>query len=156
MSTYPEPLSPAPPRRRRRLSASSVQPRRARLEPLHARADPLDTMGKQKESKKTAAAAAHAADEPRLSQYPKAQQQINNAKAWGGLVMFLLLGFVSMQQGLPAFTVGVRALVAGMIGYIVAWAIALIVWRQVAINEVESLRARLLAENETESADVAA
>jgi hypothetical protein len=152
---YPEPLPAAPPRPRRRLSRSSVQPRRARVEPIHARADPVSTMGKKKDSK-NAAPTAHAADQPRLSHYPKAQQQINNAKAWGGLVLFLLLGFVSMQQGLPAFTVGVRALVAGMIGYVVAWAIALIVWRQVAINEVESLRARLLAEHESDSADVAA
>jgi uncharacterized membrane protein YccC len=98
----------------------------------------------------------HEADEPRISHYPKAQQQINNAKAWGGLVLFLLIGFVSMQQGLPAFTVGVRALVAGMIGYIVAWAIALVVWRQVAINEVESLRKRMLADHEAQAADRAA
>jgi hypothetical protein len=151
MATYPEPLPPAPPRRRRRPAGSSVHPRRPRLEPLHARADPPDTMAKQKDAK-----AAHAADEPRLSQYPKAQQQINSAKAWGGLVLFLLVGFVSMQQGLPAFTVGFRALVAGMVGYVAAWAIALVVWRQVAINEVKTMRARLTADADAESADVAA
>jgi uncharacterized membrane protein YccC len=98
----------------------------------------------------------HAADEPRISHYPKAQRQIDNAKAWGGLGLFLLIGFVSMQQGLPAFTIGFRALVAGMIGYVVAWAIALVVWRQVAINEVESLRARMIADNEAEAAERAA
>ena len=51
-----------------------------------------------------------------------------------------------MQQGLPAFTVGVRALAAGMAGYVFAWAVAVIVWRQVAINEVEDLRRRLTAD----------
>jgi hypothetical protein len=151
MATYPEPLPPAPPRRRRRPPAPSVQRRQPRVEPLHARVDPTTTMAKKKDT-----TAEHPADQPRLSRHPKAQQQINSAKAWGGLVLFLLFGFVSMQQGLPAFTVGFRALAAGMIGYVAAWAIALVVWRQVAINEVETLRARLRAETEADSADAAA
>jgi protein-S-isoprenylcysteine O-methyltransferase Ste14 len=108
-------------------------------------------MAKKKDTK-----VAHAADQPRLSQHPKAQQQISSAKAWGGLVLFLLFGFVSMQQGLPAATVVFRALSAGVIGYVVAWAVALVVWRQVAMNEVETVRARLRDEHDAESADVAA
>jgi hypothetical protein len=151
MAIYPEPLPPAPPRGRRRPSGSSVQRRQARLQPLHARADPPDTMAKKKDTTE-----AHTADQPRLSKHPRAQQQINTAKAWGGLALFLLVGFVSMQKGLPAFTVGLRALAAGMIGYVAAWAVALVVWRQVAINEVDALRARLRADADAAAADVPA
>ncbi len=86
--------------------------------------------------------------QPRLSAHPRARQQIDAAKAWGALILFLLVGFFSMQAGMDAFTVGVRALVAGIFGYVAAWAIALVVWRQVARNEVEDVRRRLAAEAE--------
>lgn len=150
MATYPEPLPPAPPRSRRRRGGPSVHPRQARVEPLHARADPTNTMAKKKDAK-----AAHPADSPRLSQHPKAQQQISTAKAWGGLVLFLLVGFASMQQGLPAATVCFRALAAGTVGYVAAYAVAVVVWRQIALNEVNDLR-RKLSDDADETADVAA
>jgi hypothetical protein len=152
MATYPDPLPPAPPRGwAPRRAAPSVQARRARMQPLAQRTDATQDMPRKAPTK-------HDADVPRLSAHPRARRQINAAKAWAGLGLFALVAYVSMQQGVPAFTAGVRALAAGTIGYVVAWAAALLVWRQIARNEVEELRARLIADRDRarEAADAAA
>lgn len=104
---------------------------------------------------------------PRLSQHPRASRQIRQAKAWGGLVGFLLVGVLSLQAGsLPADAL-TRALTGGVAVYLAAWVIGVVVWTQIArgelivaeqrwMQELEERRAREQAEAEERAAQRAA
>ena len=84
-------------------------------------------------------------DAPRLSAHPKARRQIRAAKAWSGLVAFLVVQYLSLKAGLPMFEAGMRALAAGIAAYVLGWVAAVLVWRQLAVAELEELRRRLTA-----------
>ena len=43
---------------------------------------------------------------------------------------------------MPAFEVGLRGLAAGVLGYLVAWAVAVQVWRHLAVAEVREVHRR--------------
>lgn len=104
---------------------------------------------------------------PRLSQHPRARRQIRQAKAWGGLTGFVLVGVLSLQAGsLPADAL-TRALVGGISIYLAAWVLAVVVWTQIArgelavaeqhwMQELEGRRAREQAEAEERAAQRAA
>ena len=98
--------------------------------------------------KKRAAAEAAAAPDlrPRLSAHPRAQRQIREAKAWAGLVGFVLVALLSLQAGQPLFDAGVRALFAGLGCYVAGWALAVSVWRHLARAEVQVVEQRIAAE----------
>jgi hypothetical protein len=93
---------------------------------------------------------------PRLSAHPKARRQIRAAKAWSGLIAFLVVQYLSLHAGLPMFDAGVRALAAGVAGYVLGWVAAVAIWRQLAVAEIEQLRERLTAPPPTDEQGVAA
>ena len=78
----------------------------------------------------------------RISAHPRARRQIAQAKAWGALGAFGLVLLLCWRAGLPLFDVGVRALLAGVAGYVVAWAVAVQVWRHLAVAEVRDVHRR--------------
>jgi hypothetical protein len=82
----------------------------------------------------------------RVSDHPRARRQIAQAKGWGALAAFGLVVLVSWQAGVPAFDVGVRGLAAGVLGYVVAWAVAVQVWRHLAVAEVREVHRRYAAQ----------
>lgn len=82
----------------------------------------------------------------RLSSHPRARRHIATAKAWGGLGAFALGAFFSYRAGLPLVELLWRSIVAGVIGYVAGWGIAVVVWRQFALAQIEDLRRRLVAE----------
>ncbi len=88
-------------------------------------------------SKKRSAEAAPPDLRPRLSAHPRARRQIREAKAWAGLVGFVLVALLSLQAGQPLFDAGVRALLAGLACYVAGWALAVTVWRHLARAEVQ-------------------
>ncbi len=97
-------------------------------------------------SAKSKAAAKKPAGEdlrPRLSNHPRAQKQIREAKAWGGIVGFALVALLSLQAGQPLFDAGVRALAAGVACYVTAWAMAVTVWAHLARAEVKVAEQRI-------------
>jgi uncharacterized membrane protein YccC len=61
---------------------------------------------------------------------PRASAGIARAKSLGGLAGFALAAFASYSHE-PAFTIAERALIGGIAGYLVAWAVALAVWRRI-------------------------
>ena len=64
-----------------------------------------------------------------LAEHPRAVSGIARAKAWGGLGGFLLGGYLS----LPTHTLpeaGLRALAAGVVCYLAAWAAAVFLWQR--------------------------
>jgi len=91
----------------------------------------------------------------RLAAHPRAQQQIATAKSWGGLIGFVLVGWLSYRAGVPAFEAGLRALGGGLGMYLLAWLGAVAIWREIAVAEVERAR-RMLAEYEAAMAEAQA
>jgi hypothetical protein len=101
-----------------------------------------------KKSKKTedqpTTIAPPASNDVKVSAHPKARRSIRRAKGWGGLGAFFLVAFLSWHNGTDFTHTAVRALLAGMAGYVVTWTAAVYVWRQIAVAEVRQ-RARILA-----------
>ncbi len=78
----------------------------------------------------------------RLSEHPRARAGIRRAKGGAGLAIFLLVGLLSLRAGLPTGDAALRALGAGVVAYFLAWGVAVTVWRQVALAELEAARER--------------
>jgi hypothetical protein len=98
----------------------------------------------------------------RLSDHPRATRQIEGARGWGGIGCFALVALSGLASGVPPATVGLRALIAGIVGYMVCWFLAVMVWRHLAVAEeaaarsfAEQRRAALLEEIKRRSAGLA-
>lgn len=79
-----------------------------------------------------------------LAEYPRAQASIARWKGIGGMVAFAVVGLISLRAGVPFFDSGLRALVAGVAGYVIAWFCAVQVWRHVAVAEVRTKQVEAL------------
>lgn len=79
----------------------------------------------------------------RLSAHPRARSSIARAKGWGGVAGFGLTLLLSLHAGVPAFEAGLRALAGGLVAFVAVWAVAVGVWRQVVVAEVERARRAL-------------
>ena len=77
----------------------------------------------------------------RLSDHPRAMRQIELARGWGGVGAFALVAFLAYNAGVPTVSIGIRALLAGVVGYIVCWGAAVMVWRHLAVAEEAAARA---------------
>ena len=84
----------------------------------------------------------------RLADHPRARRHIRQAKGWGGLAAFALVGLLSLNAGVPFFESGVRALLAGGTGFAIAWATAVLAWRHLAVAEVKAAEALVLRRQE--------
>lgn len=98
----------------------------------------------------------------RLSSHPRATRQIELARGWGGIGAFVLVGLLALSSGVPTASAGLRALIAGVVGYMVCWFLAVMVWRHLAVAEeaaarsfAEQRRAALLEEIKRRSAGLA-
>jgi hypothetical protein len=84
-----------------------------------------------------------AADErgPSVAAHPRASLYVARATGWGGLLGFLLAGYLSLPTSTVA-AAGVRALAGGVVCYLAAWAGAVFVSRQLVMLEYAGARAR--------------
>lgn len=79
-----------------------------------------------------------------LAAHPRAVRRVAEAKAWGGLGGFLLGGYLS----LPTHSVSeaaLRALLAGVVCYVVVWAAAVFIWRRLVVAELRQAEHELLS-----------
>lgn len=90
-----------------------------------------------------------------LSAHPRASRHIATAKGWGGLIGFGVVFLLSMRAHMSPFESGLHALAGGIGLYLLAWAGAVAVWREVAVAEVARARRRL-EEQAREVAEAAA
>jgi hypothetical protein len=102
--------------------------------------------GSKKSSKKAKKDDAAPAGGIRLADHPRARRHIAAAKGWGGLLGFIAVGWLSHRAGVGGFESGLRALAGGIGFYVLAWAGTVLVWREVAVAEVERARRRAVAE----------
>jgi len=97
-----------------------------------------------KKKPKREAASAAASDGPSVAAHPRAARQVQRAKAWGGLAGFALGGYLSLPTTTLA-DAGLRALIAGVVCYVAAWAAGVFVWRHLVVLEIKSREHQLLA-----------
>jgi hypothetical protein len=101
------------------------------------KADKAD--GKSKDKKKGKKGEGDAeADGISLATHPRARSQVRRAKGWGGLAGFGIACYLSLKAGVPPPQAGMRALAAGVAGYLVAWACAVSVWRHLVLAEIRA------------------
>ncbi len=74
---------------------------------------------------------------PSIAAYPRAARSVALVKGWGGLAGFVLGGYLSLPTNTLAGA-GLRALVAGIVCYVVAWGGAVFVWRRLVMIELRS------------------
>jgi hypothetical protein len=86
--------------------------------------------------KKARGADATADAEPSVAGHPRAGKHVRQARGWGGLGAFAIAAYLSMHAGVPPFEIGIRALVAGAAGYLLAWACSVTVWRHLVVAEL--------------------
>jgi hypothetical protein len=71
-----------------------------------------------------------------IAGHPRARAAVRRAKGWGGLAGFAIAAYVSFSAGIPLPMVVLRAVVVGIAAYMVAWACAVTVWKQLVLAEM--------------------
>jgi hypothetical protein len=99
---------------------------------------------KGKKGKSEKAVTADDSGSPSVAAHPRAARAVAQAKGWGGLAGFFIAGYLSLPTGTLAQT-GLRALIAGSVCYVAAWAGAVFVWRRLVIVEIKGREQALLA-----------
>lgn len=113
--------------------------------------------GKDKEAKAKKDAKGKAKDRGEAAPYssiathPRARSSVRRAKGWFGLAGFAIAAIVSLSASVPLFQVGVRALVAGLIGYLLAWWASVQVWRHLIVAEQRAAAEEILRRRATET-----
>ena len=67
---------------------------------------------------------------PKISEHPIAARQVARARAWAALIGFVVGFWLSRRAGLPFPESGARAIVAGIVCRLLAWAALVSLWRQ--------------------------
>jgi hypothetical protein len=102
-----------------------------------------DAKGKDKDAKKAKKGGGDAdAGAPNIAAHPRATRGVARAKGWGGLVGFVLGGYLSLPTNTIA-AAGLRALLAGVVCYVAAWAGAVFVWRRLVMLEIKGREQQL-------------
>jgi uncharacterized membrane protein YccC len=74
----------------------------------------------------------------RISDHPRAVEGIRRAKGAGGLAGVGLTFLASSGGGVPGAEVMLRMLLGGLAGWMLAWAVAVLVWRQLVEAEIRA------------------
>jgi hypothetical protein len=81
---------------------------------------------------------------PSVAAHPRAARAVARAKGWGGLIGFVLGGYLSLPTNTLA-AAGLRALIAGVVCYVATWAGAVFLWRRLVILEIKGREQQLHA-----------
>jgi hypothetical protein len=74
-----------------------------------------------------------------IAGHPRAGTHVRLAKGWGGIVAFLVTAYLSLTAGVTPDQAALRAIGAGIGGYVLGWACAVTVWRHLLIAELRAL-----------------
>jgi hypothetical protein len=77
-----------------------------------------------------------------LAAHPRARRQIALAKSYAGLAGFAFAGWAAYRGGAQFLDVTSRALMWGLAAYVLVWALAVQVWRHLAVAEVRAAEKR--------------
>ena len=82
-----------------------------------------------------------------LKSHPRASAHLRTLKGWGGLIGFLLTAYLSWKADVPLATLCLRAMLAGVAGYIVAWWCGVVAWRAIVLAEMRARFEEHIAED---------
>ncbi|HEX3615372.1 MAG TPA: hypothetical protein VHU61_02460 [Solirubrobacteraceae bacterium] len=120
-------------------------------------ADAKDKGGKKEKKGKKGKGNDEDAQGASIANHPRARGSIRRVKGWAGLVGFTGAALVSLQASVPMFDTGLRALGAGVIGYMLAWWFSVMIWRQLILAEqkaaYEVIERRRSEESENDGAE---
>jgi hypothetical protein len=77
-----------------------------------------------------------------IAAHPRARVSIRRTRARVALAAFVLVGLLCLRAGVPAQDAVVRALLAGLAGHLAAWAVGLLVWKQLVMAELAAAHAK--------------
>jgi hypothetical protein len=77
-----------------------------------------------------------------IAGHPHAGNSVRSLKGWGGLIGFMLAALLSLRAGVPLTVLGLRAIVAGLAGYMVAWWCGVAAWRAIVAAEAHAMLER--------------
>jgi len=80
----------------------------------------------------------------------RAKAQVRRTKAWAGLLGFGITAYVSYGAHASMQQIALRSVVVGIVAYMIAWACALVIWRQLMLAELKVMTER----HETEMAEL--
>ncbi len=112
---------------------------------MSKKADKSADKGDEKGKKKGKGKDASGAMAPSVANHPRASYQVRRAKGWGGIAGFVIAGYLSYKAGVPTFDVGLRALLFGIVGYLLSWMCAVTVWRHLVLAELRAAMERIEA-----------
>jgi hypothetical protein len=79
---------------------------------------------------------------PKIAEHPVASRQVARVRAWAALIGFVVGFWLSRRAGLPFPESGARAIAAGIVFRLLAWAAIVTLWRQLIPAEIEARRRR--------------
>jgi hypothetical protein len=94
-----------------------------------------DKKGKKEKKGKKGKGENEGAQGASIANHPRARASIRRTKAWTGLAGFAIAALLSAQASVPMFQVGLRALGAGVVGYMLAWWFSVMIWKQLIMAE---------------------
>jgi hypothetical protein len=80
-----------------------------------------------------------------VARHPRTAVAVRRAKAWGGIAGLALTTFLALGAHLAPADALMRGLIGGAVAYVVVWALAVTVARQLVIAEVRARFAELQA-----------
>jgi hypothetical protein len=95
-------------------------------------------MSKSKKNKKDEEAPAGVPGGICVASHPRSAQAVRRAKGWGGVAGVVLCTGLALGAQLPLFDALLRGLAGGVVAYLVVWALALAVARQLVVAEVRA------------------
>jgi hypothetical protein len=107
---------------------------------------------KDKKDKKGKGAPAGGATVLSVASHPRAAASVRQAKGWGGIGAFGITAYLSLSHGVSADVAGLRAIGAGIAGYVVAWGCGVMVWRQLMVAEIRARVERVRAASQPPAA----
>ena len=73
-----------------------------------------------------------------IAAHPRARGWIRRTRARVSLAAFGLVLLVALHAGVPGETAVVRALAAGIAAFLCAWAVGLMLWKQIVLTELRA------------------
>jgi hypothetical protein len=107
-------------------------------------AKPAKEAKKKKDKKGKGGADEASGDGPSVAGHPRAARSVARAKGWGALIGFMLGGYESLPTHTLAVA-GLRALIAGVVLYVAAWAGSVFFWRRMVMLEIKAREQQLVA-----------
>ena len=96
---------------------------------------------KPKKAKQAKGEAAAGQGTIRVVAHPRARTSIRRWRGRFGLVSLIVVSWLSLRAGVPAFDAVLRGLAGGIAAQFVAWAAGVAIWRQLILGELLAYRA---------------